>query len=101
MSEYQIMMWRDFPSLVVARSGDTVIKVSLPARFQEAIDEAAVRLGEIGSDAYISGWVRTAWTSAEGEPDEVANTVADRLLQEFTEARMTEILDSLNADTTE
>ena len=37
--------WRDLPSLVVAREGDTVTKTQLAPRFQEAIDEAAMRLG--------------------------------------------------------
>ena len=33
-------------------------EVAVPQRFQEAIDEAAMRLGETSSDAYLEGWVR-------------------------------------------
>ena len=58
VTEYQITSWRELPSLVVARDGDDVVKVSLPSRFQEAIDEAAMRLGEADADAYRSGWAR-------------------------------------------
>ena len=53
--------WRDLPSLVVARDGDIVTKGPLAPRFQEAIDEAAMRLGETSSDAYLEGWVRGDW----------------------------------------
>jgi hypothetical protein len=53
MTELQITSWRDIPSFVAAREGSEVIKISLPARFQEAIDEAAMRLGDSGADAYM------------------------------------------------
>ena len=48
--------WRDLPSLVVAREGDTVTKSQL----------ARERLGATGSDAYLDGWTRGDWTPAEG-----------------------------------
>ena len=50
--------WRDLPSLVVARDGEQVTKAPLAPRFQEAIDEAAMRLGDTGSDDYLAGWTR-------------------------------------------
>jgi len=50
VAEYQVTSWRDLPSLVVARDGEHVTKAPLAPRFQEAIDEAAMRLGETGSD---------------------------------------------------
>jgi len=40
--------------MVMARDGADTIKVMLPARFQEAIDEAAMRMGEIDADAYTA-----------------------------------------------
>ena len=49
--------WRELPSMVVARDADaTVIKSQLAQRFQDAIDEAAMRLGETDADAYLAGW---------------------------------------------
>ena len=62
MAEYQITYWRELPSLVVAREGDVQAKTQLAPRFQEAIDEAAMRLGEVSSDAYLEGWHRADWT---------------------------------------
>ena len=76
MTEYQITSWRDLPSLVVARDGDDVTKTPMPQRFQEAIDEAAMRLGEIDADAYLAGWQRSEWTPAEGGPVEVCERMA-------------------------
>jgi hypothetical protein len=96
VSEYQITFWREIPSLIVARSGEVVAKVSLPALFQEAIDEAAMRLGAVDSDAYLAGWTKGAWLAADGTPDEVAHSVADSLINEFSELRITEILDMLS-----
>jgi hypothetical protein len=55
MSEFQITRWHQIPSMVIARESEQVIKIMLPTRFQEAIDEAAMRMGEIDADAYISG----------------------------------------------
>ncbi|MDX6544646.1 MAG: Virulence factor, partial [Gaiellales bacterium] len=40
MAEYRITYWREIPSMVTAREGDATAKSGLPARFQEAIDEA-------------------------------------------------------------
>ena len=45
MSEYQITYWREIPSMVVAREGDETARAQLAQRFQEAIDEAAMRVG--------------------------------------------------------
>jgi hypothetical protein len=97
MSEYQIMRWREIPSMVVARSGETTIKIMLASRFQEAIDEAAMRLGEIDADAYTSGWNRDPWAQVEGAPDIVAAQIVEKLEVEFSEEKITALLDSLGA----
>jgi hypothetical protein len=79
VAEYQITYWRELPSLVTARSGELVAKVELPARFQEAIDEAAMQVGDISSDAYLEGWRRGPWIEAEGDPAGVAAAIAAEL----------------------
>jgi hypothetical protein len=95
MSEYQIMRWREIPSMVIAREGQTHIKISLPARFQEAIDEAAMRLGEIDADAYSSGWIRDPWISGDGNPDELASKIVSDIEERLSEAALNSLLDSL------
>jgi hypothetical protein len=95
VAEYQVTRWRELPSLVVAREGDQLVKVPLASRFQEAIDEAAMRLGDTGSDAYLSGWARGDWAPSEGEPAEVADAVVAALEEEWPEKRLAEYLDAL------
>lgn len=95
MAEYQITSWRALPSLVTARDGDQVAKAPLPDRFQVAIDEAAMRLDEVSSDAYLSGWERGAWTPGEGAPSELVASVAARLEAEWPPDAVTRYLDGL------
>ena len=95
MSEYQVMRWREIPSMVIARSGQTQIKVALPARFQEAIDEAAMRLGATGADDYIAGWARDPWVGGDEELDLLAARITAELEAEFSEAKIAAFLDSL------
>ena len=95
MSEYQFMRWREIPSMVIARSGETTIKVMLASRFQEAIDEAAMRLGEIDADAYTSGWNRDPWVETEGAPDVVGARIVEGLEKELSEEKLSALLDAL------
>ena len=95
MSDYQIMRWREIPSMVVARSGETTIKIMLASRFQEAIDEAAMRLGEIDADAYTSGWNRDPWVETEGAPDVVGARIVEELERELSEEKLSALLDAL------
>lgn len=87
--------WRDLPSLVVARAGSDVTKAPLAPRFQEAIDEAAMRLGDTSSDDYLAGWTRDDWTSAEGSPTEVCDRVVAELEEQWPADRLAEYLDAL------
>jgi hypothetical protein len=95
VTEYQVTSWRELPSLVVARDGDQVVKVPLPQRFQEAIDEAAMRLGETSSEAYLDGWRRSEWTEAAGAPAEVAAGVAADLEEQWPAQAVTDLLDGI------
>lgn len=81
--------------MIIAREGEQVIKVQLPSRFQEAIDEAAMRMGETDADAYTSGWARDPWVQASESPQELADRIADALEVEFSEENMQQILDGL------
>lgn len=98
VAEYQVTSWRDLPSLVVARDGEHVTKSPLAPRFQEAIDEAAMRLGDTGSDDYLAGWVRSDWTELDGDPAEVADVVVAGLEEAWPQEKLTEYLDSLGPE---
>ena len=54
-----IISWRDIPAQVVGRKGRETSKVQLTARFQEAVDRAAMRAGRGSSDAYLADWKRS------------------------------------------
>lgn len=95
MSEYQIMQWHEIPSMVVAREGNEVIKILLPARFQEAIDEAAMRMGETDAEAYTNGWMRSPWVPSDQPPQSLADSIAAELEDKYSEAQLLKILDSL------
>jgi len=95
VTEYQVTRWRDLPSMVAARAGDENVKTQLDQRFQEAIDEAAMRLGDTGADDYLAGWERTPWTAADGTPPEVLDRVAAELEVEWPAERIADYLDEL------
>ncbi len=97
MTEYQVTFWRDLPSLVVARQGEQVVKSQLSPRFQEAIDEAAMRLGEVGSDDYLAGWRREDWTSTEGDPNDVVERVVSELEEAWPGPALAAYLDELSS----
>ena len=95
MTEYQVTRWRELPSMVAARAGDDTVKSELGRRFQEAIDEAAMRLGDTGADDYLAGWERSPWTGAAGTPAEVLDRVCTELDEEWPAARIARYLDGL------
>lgn len=85
------------PSMVAARDGDDVVKVSLPQRFQEAIDEAAMRLDAADANAYMDGWTRTEWMEQTGSPAQIAEAVSAELEKRFSEEQLEDILDQLSS----
>jgi hypothetical protein len=95
MAEYQITYWRELPSLVVAREGDAQAKTQLAPRFQEAIDEAAMRLGDVSSGDYLEGWRRDDWVAGDGAPSELAAAVVARLEAQWSPEAIEAFLDGL------
>ena len=95
MSEYQVMRWHQIPSMVIARNSETTIKVMLASRFQEAIDEAAMQMGETDADAYTSGWNRDPWIPSEVSPDQLAAKIAEQLEQELDEEKLSSLIKSM------
>lgn len=81
--------------MVTARDGDDIRKVQLAPRLQEAIDEAAMRLGDVGGDEYLAGWVRGEWVTQDGAPGDVAEQVGRALEEQWTEERIAAYLAAL------
>lgn len=50
---YQVVYWRDIPAQVKVRAGRERRARALGERFQQAIDEVAMRTGATKSDDYL------------------------------------------------
>jgi Virulence factor len=98
MSDYQVTYWRDLPSMVTAReggAGGATSKALLPPRFQEAIDEAAMRLGDTGADDYLAGWRRGDWTVSELDSAQTLDRATSELDEAWSQERISAYLDAL------
>jgi hypothetical protein len=85
--------WRDIPSQVIVQRGRRREKSMLSARFQEAIDRAAMRAGKGGSDAYIAEWRRE--TVREDSADDLSSIAASevtRFESEFNDEHLRELV---------
>ena len=80
MAKLIVISWRDVPSQVVVKQGRDTVRVQLSARFQEAVDRAAMRAGKGKSDAYIADWKR-------GEPRDCGNDIKAEAIAEDRPAR--------------
>jgi hypothetical protein len=83
MTQYQILYWHDIPLQVRSRDGRARASVSLPSRFQDAVDAAAMVAGLTGDDAYTDGLHWSDPQERTGAPDEVAAAVAAEIDQQY------------------
>lgn len=85
MASLTIISWRDIPAQVVVKRGRETAKVQLSARFQEAVDRAAMRAGKGASDAYLSDWKRSEARSCGDDLHAEAAAEAARIEERFTD----------------
>ena len=74
-AELVTIYWRDIPAQVTAQKGRTREKALLDARFQHAIDRAAMAAGLDDTDSYIAQWRRESTPLS----DDMATAVADEI----------------------
>jgi len=79
MAKYKILYWKGIPSQVRATDANGRVNRQLPQRFQEAVDEAAMSLGKIGTDAYTNGFEWGEELEQSGSAEEVADSIAAEL----------------------
>jgi len=61
----------------------------LTARFQEAIDRAAMRAGKGGSDAYLEEWRRvTTSIEAKGALEDIAQRLGEEIESQVSDERL-------------
>jgi hypothetical protein len=95
MIEYQITYWQQIPSMVVFKDESETTKSILANRFQEAIDEAAMRIGAVDSDAYLAGWNKGEWIKQEGSLSDVSEKIVSELEEQYPQEKILEILANL------
>jgi hypothetical protein len=94
MANLSIISWRDIPAQVVVRRGRETAKVQLSARFQEAVDRAAMRAGRGASDAYLADWRRSEARPCSDDIETEAAAEAARIEARFTDAQLEELIRS-------
>ncbi len=86
------ILWRDIPSQVLIKRGRDRGKYMLSARFQEAIDRAAMRAGKGGSDAYLDEWRRvTTAIEAEGALAHIAAQLGQEIEAQYSDEDVTRL----------
>jgi uncharacterized 2Fe-2S/4Fe-4S cluster protein (DUF4445 family) len=88
VTEITIIYWRDIPAQIVAKEGRAAAKRQLSPRFQEAIDQAAMRGGARETEAYLAEWHRVGPVEVETEREAAASAEAARLEAEYDDARL-------------
>ena len=84
MTRYQILYWQDLPSQIRAEDEDDEIKILLPQRFQDRIDEAAAERGAQGTDDYLAGWKWGEESERDGTAQEVADAISQELMEKYS-----------------
>ena len=95
MAEYQILYWHDIPLQVRAGERDNRVSQALPPRFQQAVDNAAMSVGLIDTDEYLS---ELAWSDPqerEGSPNEVVSAVVAELDEKYPKVEWQKTVESL------
>ena len=89
MSEVQVVFWREIPAQVKARQGGGGRAArALSARFQEAIDAAAMRAGLTETDDYLGEWRASDWEERSGTPEQAADLHAAEIEAAYSDDRL-------------
>ncbi len=85
MASLIIISWRDIPAQVIVKRARETAKVQLSARFQEAVDRAAMRAGKGSSDAYLADWKRSDPQPCGDDLNAEAAAAAAKLEAKYTD----------------
>ncbi|HTV51290.1 MAG TPA: virulence factor [Steroidobacteraceae bacterium] len=94
MGQLTLILWRDIPAQVVVKQGRQLAKVQLSARFQEAIDRAAMRAGKGSSNAYLADWKRSDPRACGDDLQQEADAEAARLEAHYSDAELERLVKS-------
>jgi hypothetical protein len=85
MARYQILYWEHIPLGVKATDVNGTVRENLPARFQEAVEEASMKAGQTSAAAYTSMFKWGKEMEREGTAPEVASAIARELDETWNE----------------
>lgn len=88
MPDVVVVYWRDIPAQVIVGKGRRAAKMTLPERFEQAIDRCAMKVGAKDADAYLADWRKAEPISIEGEDQAVMLAEVARLDAEFNTDRI-------------
>ena len=92
MATLSVISWRDIPAQVVGRRGRETAKAPLSARFQEAIDRAAMRAGRGSSNAYLADWKRSEPKPCSDDIEAEVAAEAARLEARFSDEALERLI---------
>jgi hypothetical protein len=98
MASLTLIYWRDIPAQVVVKRGRETAKVKLSARFQEAIDRAAMRAGKGSSDLYLAEWRRSDATACSDDFHNEAAAEARRIEATFSDEDLERLIRANGVD---
>ncbi len=81
--------------MVVARDEQGTVKALFSARFQEAIDEVAMRLNDIASDNYLAAWTQGPWLESGDTASETTERITVEIENDFNEEKLSALVDEL------
>jgi hypothetical protein len=87
MARYQILYWEHIPLGVKATDVNGTVRENLPARFQQAVENAASRAGQTSAAAYTSMFKWGKEQEREGSAAEVAAAIAKELDETWNEEK--------------
>ena len=98
MASLTLILWRDIPAQVVVKRGRETAKVKLSARFEQAIDRAAMRAGKGSSDAYLAEWRRSAATPCGDDIEQAAAAEAARIEAQYSDQDLERLIRAKGVD---
>jgi nucleoid-associated protein YgaU len=100
MASLTLILWRDIPAQVVVKRGRETAKAKLSARFEQAIDRAAMRAGKGSSDAYLAEWRRSDATPCSDDIEKEAAAEAARIEAKYSDADLERLIRAKGVDET-
>ena len=88
MADVTIVYWRDMPAQVIVGRGRRGVKLTLPERFEQAIDRAAMKSGAAESDDYMNGFRKADPIPVDGSDQDAAEATVAKIDADYDVERI-------------